>query len=329
MNKLEQLCKLNGVSGFEYMSDEELFGIFKEFGLVPQKDKYGNIFAQKFSEKSDFSLLLDAHRDEIGLIVTEICENGFLKFSTVGGVDINNLFCTEVTVLGKEPVYGIIGAVPPHLNKKDEETMYIDTGIKDVGKIVSVGDPVKFKTDFIKLKNSQITSGALDDRAGLFCALSAARKIENADVTVLASVREETGTQGIEHFLNKYDFDLAINIDVTHGYYEGLPDYRAYPVGEGFTVCYGGILDNRITKKIENRLIKNGIAYNTEFEPSNPGTNAYNTVTHNIPAVMLSIPLKYMHTTCETLNIKDIKSLSKFISKFNWNTVLKESDELC
>lgn len=329
MNRLERLCKLNAVSGYEYMSDDKLFEIIKEFGLVPQKDKYGNIFAQKFSEKSDFSLLLDAHRDEIGLVVTEVLKNGFLKFAPVGGVDLGNLFCTEVTVYGSEPIYGIIGAVPPHLDKKDGETQLIDTGIKDISKYVSVGDPIKFRTNFMRLKNSRITSGALDDRAGLYCALLAAKKTENADVTVLASVREETGTQGIEHFLNKHSFDLAINIDVTHGWFEGLPDYRAYPIGGGFTICYGGILDNRITKIIENKLKKEEIPFNIEFEPENPGTNAYNTVTHNVPAIMLSIPLKYMHTTCETLSVKDIKSLSRFISKFDWNSLKKEGDAIC
>ena len=327
MNKLEQLCKLNAVSGYEYMSNEELFSIMKEFGFVPQIDKFGNIYAQKFSQNSNFSLLLDAHRDEIGLVVSEICENGFLKFSTVGGVDKDNLFATEVTVYGKEPVYGVIGAIPPHLNKKDEETLFIDTGLKNIGEIVSVGDPVKFKTDYIHLVNNRISSGALDDRAGLYTALMAASKIEDADVTVLASVREETGTQGIEHFLTKNDFDLAINIDVTHGFYEGLPSYRAYPVGGGFTICYGGILDNRITKKIEAYLTKNEIDFNIEFEPSNPGTNAYNTVTHGIPAIMLSLPLKYMHTTYEVISQKDIKSLVKFISRFNWENAVKDGEE--
>ena len=325
MNKLNELCKLNAVSGFETMSDSELSNIMKELGFVPQIDKYGNIFAQKFSKNSDFSLLIDAHRDEIGLIITEICDNGFLKFSTVGGIDKNNLFCTEVTVLGKMPVYGVIGAIPPHLKNKDEETLYIDTGLKNIGEIVSIGDPVKFRTNFMKLKNNQLCSGAMDDRAGLYCALMAAKKMENIDVTVLASAREETGTQGIEHFLNKYDFDLAINIDVTHGYFEGLPDYRAYPVGDGFTICYGGILDNRITEKLENYLTKNDYDFNIEFEPSNPGTNSYNTVTHNIPAIMLSIPLKYMHTTCEVLNVKDMKNLIKFISKFDWESAVKEN----
>jgi len=318
MNNLKKLCKLSAISGYESMSDTELFDLFKAFGFTPQSDEYGNVYAEKKAKNSRFSLLIDAHRDEIGLIITEICQNGFLKFSTIGGVDINNLYCTEVTVLGKKPVYGVIGALPPHLKSKDEETLYIDTGIKNVSEFVSVGDPVKFKTEFLNLKNNQLCSGALDDRAGLFCALKSASLIENINVTVLASAREETGTQGIEHFLNSHSFDLAINIDVTHGYFEGLPDYRAYPVGDGFTICYGGILDNCLTHKIESYLKKTKYNFNIEFEPSNPGTNSYNTVTHNIPAIMLSIPLKYMHTTCEILNTDDMENLIKFISEFDW-----------
>lgn len=323
MIKLKKLCALNAVSGFESMSDKELFQIFKSYGFNPKADEFGNVYGEKTAKDSKFSLLIDAHRDEIGLIISEICENGFLKFSTVGGVDINNLYCTEVTVYGKEPVYGVIGALPPHLKSNDEEILYIDTGIKNIGNYVKIGDPVKFKTEFMNLKNNQLCSGALDDRAGLFCALEAAALIENINVTVLASAREETGTQGIEHFLNAHNFDLAINIDVTHGYFEGLPDYRAYPVGDGFTICYGGILDNRLTQKIENYLTKNKYDFNIEFEPSNPGTNSYNTVTHNILAIMLSVPLKYMHTTCEVLNTDDLKNLIKFISEYNWEDEYK------
>lgn len=325
INKLKELCKLSGISGFEHIDNDKLFSIMKEMGFVPKIDNYGNVYTQKFSPDSDFSLLIDAHRDEIGLIVSEICENGFLKFSTVGGVDKNNLFSTEVIIYGCEPVYGVIGAIPPHLQNKDEETLYIDTGLKNISDFVKVGDPVKFKTDFLKLKNNQLASGALDDRAGVLVALLSAKKIENCDVTVLLSTREETGTQGIEHFLNNNHFDLAINIDVTHGYYEGLPTYRAYPVGGGFTICYGGILDNKITQIIENYLIKNDYDFNVEFEPDNPGTNAVNTVTHDIPAIMLSIPLKYMHTTYEVINTKDIKNLVKFISKFNWENAVWEA----
>ena len=150
MIKLKELCKLNAVSGFETMSDTELFKIFESYGFSPKSDEFGNVYGEKISKNSKFSLLIDAHRDEIGLIISKICENGFLKFSTVGGVDKNNLFCTEVTVYGKEPIYGVIGALPPHLKSNDEETLYIDTGIKNIGDYVEIGDPVKFKTEFLK-----------------------------------------------------------------------------------------------------------------------------------------------------------------------------------
>lgn len=326
MKTLKQLCEIPAISGFEKRSVGRFAEIFSGYGFDTVKtDEYGNIFGEKKSPESKINILIDAHIDEIGLIVKKIEKNGFVLFDTVGGIDKSNLYCREVTIFGKKEVYGVIGATPPHLNKDDEETFYIDTGLKNAEEIISVGDPVKIKSDFLKLENSCVSSGALDNRAGLFCALNSAERIKSgANVTVVGSVREETGTQGIDVFLKDKKFDLAIVIDVTHGFFDGMKDYRSYPLGEGFTICYGGALDNKITKKIEAYLRKNKIPFNTEFEPDHPGTNAFKITAHGIPAIMLSIPLKYMHTTCETINTKDIKSLYKFISSFDWESVIEK-----
>lgn len=326
MKTLKQLCEIPAVSGFEKRSAGEFTEIFSSYGFDSVKtDEYGNIFGEKKSPNGKIKLLIDAHIDEIGLIVKKIEKNGFVLFDTIGGIDKGNLYCREVTIYGKKEVYGVIGAIPPHLNRDEEETLYIDTGLKNAEEIISVGDPIKIKSDFLKLKNSCISSGVLDNRAGLFCVLNCAQKMKSdINVTVAGSVREETGTQGIDVFLKDKDFDLAIVIDVTHGYFDGMKDYRSYPLGDGFTICYGGALDNKITKKIEAYLRKNKIPFNTEFEPDHPGTNAFKIITHNIPVIMLSLPLKYMHTTCETVNAKDIKSLYKFISSFDWESVIEK-----
>ncbi len=334
MRTLEKLVKIPSVSGFEENSVEFFKEIFIENGFSDVKnDIYGNIFATKKAkkdEKNAVNILIDAHIDEIGLIVKEVKENGFLTFDNVGGIDFNNLYCREVTVFGKKEVYGVIGATPPHLKKDNEkETLYIDTGLKNAKDFISTGDAVKINSDFLKLKNNHISSGALDNRAGLLCAIMSAKKMrDDVNVTVIGSVREETGLYGIELFLKDKKFDLAVVIDVTHGYYEGISEkakYSAYVPGEGFTICYGGILDNKTNAEIEKHLIKNEIKYNTEFEPDHPGTNAFNIVTNGIPVIMLSVPLRYMHTTCETLNTKDIKSLIRFISTYDWNAVRKEA----
>lgn len=327
MKHLEKLVNIPAVSGFEGMGREGFFELFEKFGLTPQTDEYGNIFAEKKSRFAQFHILIDAHMDEIGLIVTEVLPGGFLRFDTVGGIDRKNLLCQEVTILCEEPLYGVIGAIPPHLSKKGdeqkEEELLIDTGLSNASEKISVGTPVKLRSTMQKLLNRQISAGVMDDRAGLLTALLAAKKwSQNVSVTVLASTREELGLQGIELFLKKRSFDLAIILDVTHGYFEGLNPCRSYPVGEGFTLCYGGILHNRLTRDLEQELIKREIPYHTELEPSHPGTNAYCAVMHRIPAVMLSIPLKYMHTTVETLSEKDIKSLASFLSETDWEKAL-------
>lgn len=328
MKTLEELCKIPAISGFEKNGLEYFKEIFIKSGFSNVKtDIYGNIFAEKKSKsKNAINLLIDAHIDEIGLIVKEVKENGFLLFDSVGGIDYSNLYCREVTVFGKKEIYGVIGATPPHLKKDNEkERLYIDTGLKNAEDFINIGDPIKIKSDFLKLKNNHISSGALDNRAGLLCAIMSAQKMrDDVNVCVLGSVREESGLYGIDLFLKDKSFDCAIVLDVTHGYFEGLSKYSSYTPGDGFTICYGGILDNKITREIEKHLIKNEIKYNAEFEPDHPGTNAFNIVTNNIPVIMLSLPLRYMHTTCETINTKDIKSLIKFISTYNWNTIKKE-----
>ena len=328
MKQLEKLSKIPAVSGFEKMGKEALFEIFEKFGLTAQTDAYGNVFAEKKSAFSPFHILIDAHIDEIGLIVSEVLPGGFLRFDTVGGIDRKNLLCQEVTILTEEPVYGVIGAIPPHLAKKGEEKkeqeLLIDTGFKDAKEKIPVGTPIKLKAQYQKLKNSQCSGGCLDDRAGLLAALLASEKWgKDVSITVLGSIGEERGLQGIELFLRERTFDLAIILDVTHGYFDGLNPCRSYPVGEGFTLCYGGILDNKLTAKIEQYLTKKDIPYHTELEPSHPGTNAYRAVLHRIPAVMLSIPLKYMHTTVETLSEKDVRSLANFLSGYDWEKALR------
>ncbi|MBQ7792311.1 MAG: hypothetical protein IJ367_02320 [Clostridia bacterium] len=328
MKHLEKLSKIPAVSGFETMGKDGFFEVFEKFGLTPKTDEYGNIYAEKKSAFSQFHILIDAHIDEIGLIVTEVLEDGFLRFDTVGGIDRTNLLCQEVIVLADEPLYGVIGAIPPHLAKKGddkkEDILLIDTGLKNAKERIPVGTPVKLKTPFLKLKNNQLSGGVMDDRAGLLTALLTAKKWkQEVSLTVLGSTREETGLQGLSLFLQKRKFDLAIVLDVTHGYFQGLNPCRSYPVGEGFTICYGGILDNKLTRRMETTLMENEIPYHVELEPSHPGTNAYQAVLHRIPSVMLSIPLKYMHTTRETLSEKDIKSLAGFLAEFDWDLALR------
>jgi len=320
MKSLDRLCKISAVSGFERLAFEEFSEIFSDYGLKAEIDDYGNIYAEKKAIGSDYNILIDVHSDEIGLIVTEILENGFVKFDTVGGIDPKNLLCQEVTIYGKEQIYGVIGAIPPHLKKENSKhPLIIDTGLKRTAEIAKIGDPIKLKSNFLKLQNSQLASSAMDNRAGLIAALMIAKKFkQNANLTIVAAAKEETGLQGAKLFSQDKKFDLAIVIDVTHGYFDGLCDYRAFPVGGGFTLCYGGVLQNSIVKRMIPFLKKEKYKYNVEVEPNNPGTNAFAYVGQGIPTVMLSIPLKYMHTTVETLSSKDIKNLVSFVCDFKW-----------
>ena len=174
-NTVELLKKLTstvGVSGEEENIVTLLKDILKKYGNV-SVDSMNNVYCT-FGQGYHF--LLDAHLDEIGMIVTDITDDGFIKVNRCGGIDRRMLLGYEVSVWGKEEVKGIISTLPPHLQNADDEKkvpefkdISIDVGMsKDkIKKIVSLGDKVTFKRNFTPLLNSQLSASCLDDRAGI------------------------------------------------------------------------------------------------------------------------------------------------------------------
>ena len=174
-NTVELLKKLTstvGVSGEEENIVTLLKDILKKYGNV-SVDSMNNVYCT-FGQGYHF--LLDAHLDEIGMIVTDITDDGFIKVNRCGGIDRRMLLGYEVSVWGKEEVKGIISTLPPHLQNADDEKkvsefkdISIDVGMskEKIKKIVSLGDKVTFKRNFTPLLNSQLSASCLDDRAGI------------------------------------------------------------------------------------------------------------------------------------------------------------------
>ena len=205
-NTVELLKKLTstvGVSGEEENIVTLLKDILKKYGNV-SVDSMNNVYCT-FGQGYHF--LLDAHLDEIGMIVTDITDDGFIKVNRCGGIDRRMLLGYEVSVWGKEEVKGIISTLPPHLQNADDEKkvpefkdISIDVGMsKDkIKKIVSLGDKVTFKRNFTPLLNSQLSASCLDDRAGIASILLCLDRLKNlpCKVTVMFSSQEELGTRG-------------------------------------------------------------------------------------------------------------------------------------
>ena len=328
---IKKLSGLHGISGFEYRISEEIKSLLLPCSDDVKIDALGNIIAVKHSKNPQAKkLLIEAHTDEIGLMVKNIEENGFLTFVNVGGVDPRILPAMEVIVHGKKDLKGVIGAKPPHIQPDGEdkkavkmEDMAIDTGLscEEVKNLVSVGDSVTFATYAKELANGQITGKSLDDRASIAVLAEVLKNIKDlslsADIYAVAAVQEEVGGFGAMTAGYTIYPDFAIAIDVCHGI---TPDnsYCAYETGGGAVITMGPNIHPKMFEKLKKTAEKYNIKFQIEVEGGNTGTDAwqFQVIREGIPTGLLSIPLKYMHTPVETVHIDDVKAVIDLITAF-------------
>lgn len=330
---LEEICKIGGISGFEHGFAEKLAEIFKRHLTDVSIDPLGNVEGYlRCGKKNAPLIMLEAHFDVIGLMINRVYENGYAGFISIGGVDPRILPGMEVIIHGKKDIYGVVGLKPPHVltaadMKKSTkiEDLTIDTGLsgKELEKLITPGDPVTFRKEYARLGKDKFSGSGLDDRAGIAAVLEAAAMLaetekRQADVCVLAATCEETGRFGARSATSRINPDLAIIVDVTHGSTPDGIELRSSPLGKGPVLCYGPNLSRRYTRDAENILRGAGIPFGTEVEPDDPGTDAWvvQTVNCGVACMMISIPLRYMHTNIETLSLEDLNNTARAMSEF-------------
>lgn len=324
---LEKLTSLHGVSGCE----EEVVSFLKDFlepiGAV-STDSMNNVYCT-FGE--GYHILLNAHTDEIGLVVTEITNDGFLKVAKCGGVDPRMLLGYEVTVHGKKDIFGIISTLPPHLQKAEDSekvpdfsAISIDVGMnfEDVCKIVSLGDKITFKRNFTPLLNNCLSASCLDDRAGVAVIVSAAQRIKKLNlpckITLMLCSQEEVGTRGSK--IGPYGLNAceAISVDVSFAYTPQSKKEECGIISNGPMIGVSPILDREMSDCLIKCAEKNGIKYQLEVMPGNTGTDAdsISVCESGIKTALISLPQKYMHTPVETVSIDDIEAASDLICAY-------------
>lgn len=329
---VKELVGYSAISGFEDSFSLVLSDKLKNYCSDVQITASGCVIGKISSaNKNAKTILIEAHLDQIGLIVSEICENGFVKFAAVGGIDERILPTTEVYICGKEKIYGVIGAKPPHLLSKGKDEsdslkitdMTIDTGMdsESLSRLVSVGDPILLRSEFTQLLNDNVASAALDNRAGITAVFSCLEQIKSCscpyNILVCFTTGEETGLHGAYTLPAVIHPDLAIIVDVTHGTTPDAPTSGTFALGSGTAICRGPNLHYDYTKSVINLAKEKAIPYEVEVASGNSGTNAWalQNLGGGIPCVLLSIPLRYMHTSVEVANIADIDSTAKLIFK--------------
>lgn len=322
---LKELTQTVGVSGCE----ENIVNLLKE-KLAPYGDvtvdAMNNVFCT-FGEGYHF--LLDAHLDEIGLIVTEITDDGFIKFSKCGGIDTRPLPALEVSIWGREEVKGIISTLPPHLQSADDEKnvpkltdLAIDTGCskEQLEKLVSLGDRITFKRNFTPLLNNYVSASCLDDRSGVAAILMCLDELKKlpCKITVMFSSQEEVGTRGAKTGVFAKNADEAISVDVSFAISPGCDKSDCGELSKGPMIGFSPTIDKSISRMLVDVAEKENIPYQYEIMSGRTGTNAdVIAVSENgIKTTLISIPERYMHQRVEVVDVNDIENVSKLICAY-------------
>ncbi len=326
---LKDLVNYPGIAGFEQDFAAKIcekLSVFCDDIIIT---KTGNVVGEiKSKIENAPTIMLEAHLDRIGLIVKSIDENGFVGFEPLGGVDERILPAAEVCILGKEEVFGIVGAKPPHLMNKEEadeglkiKDMLIDTGIlgDELKKLVRVGDPILLKSEFVELSENRISSAALDNRVGMTVVFDCLERLKSVDLPCNLQIAfakgEELGLQGANTIIGKNKPDLAIVLDVTYGMTPDASKNGTFPLGCGAVICRGPNLHYEMTKKVIETAKAKNIPYEIEVASGSSGTNAWAIQVSGggVPCVLISIPIRYMHTTVETVDVRDMNNVSKLL----------------
>ena len=325
---LKELADCHSVSGFEYEFCQRLKEMMSPFCDEVRLNHFNSVICHRKSKKENSrKLMIEAHLDQIGLMVKEVDEMGHIKFLTVGGIDKRILPGAEVYINGKERVYGVIGSKPPHLKESaDKEKMpdvselLIDTGYskEEIEKRVSVGDSVVLKSSLDKMAGGNFCSLALDNRAGITAVIASAMETADTDMDIyyVFSSEEELGLHGAYSSAREIKPDLAIVVDVTHGMTnDSKDDAGVFRLGSGAIICKGPGINGELTDKIIETAEKNNIKYDIEVVSGHSGTNAWavQKAYGSCKTALISIPLKYMHTSVEMINIADVDAVSRLL----------------
>jgi len=322
---LEKLSNAFGPSGYEDHVREiivgEISGQFKY-----DVDNLGNIIVRDIKGEELPTVVLDAHMDEVGLLITHIDKNGFLRFEMLGGIDTRILLSQRVKILaGDHYVYGVIGAKAPHLLKHEEKTkipdfraLFIDIGassrdeVRELG--VTEGSVAVFDSQFIK-QGSKIFGKAFDDRVGCYMLLELLKLSKDLPINIIGifSIQEEVGLRGARALSHIIEADYAIALECTaaadtpgvpeHDYSTRLRGGPALTIADKASISHPKFL-----RAVIDIAQRNDIPYQFK-ERMVGGTDAsmYQYVRLGIPSITISVPSRYIHSACSVADVGDIE----------------------
>ena len=338
MKDLEVLSNAIGVSGFESEVREIIRSRIEELADDVRIDALGNLLVTKKGMRESPRILLDAHMDEVGFIVSHVDEKGFIRFEKLGGWDDRTLLGHPVRFeTEKGFCEGVIGTKPPHLQKTDEkdnvihlEKMFVDVGAKDEGDVhslgIEVGSPFTIFHPFRLISSDHAMGKAFDDRVGCAALIDVLRhlacKDHEATVVFNFSVCEEIGARGAG--TGAYDLkpDLALAIENTAaGDTPGIPPERCpAEIGRGPAITIADrslIAHPKVVSKLREAAERTGIGYQIK-KPLYGGTDAGKIAVTGagVPSGVLSVPCRYIHNGISLLAVSDARSCADLVLAF-------------
>jgi len=332
---LEELVNAPSPSGFEQPAQAVLRAYVSQYADEVHTDVMGNVIAA-LNPQGKPRVMLAGHCDEIGFMVRYIADDGFLHFSPIGGVDAHLVPGQKVHVhTSRGTVLGVVGKKAIHLMEAEERKkvlrfhqQWIDIGAQsraDAEKRVGIGDPVTFAATFQRLHRDLVVARGFDDKMGSFVVvealrLAAQRKLKAA-VFAVSTVQEEIGLRGAATSAFSIDPDVAIAVDVTHA--TDYPDadkkrFGETKLGGGPVLHRGANMNPVVTEGLIAAAKKARLTHQMIGVPGRSGTDAWamQLVRGGVASSLVSVPLRYMHTPIEVLDLRDLQGAAKILAAF-------------
>jgi endoglucanase len=301
----------------------------EEFADEVTLDAMGTSVARVGGRSEQPLLTVVGHVDEIALIVSHISEKGFLHVVGSGGWDPQVLVGQRVEVLTRSgPVRGVIGRKPIHVLEGEERKkavelkgLHVDMGARDgdeARSLVREGDPIVITAEPVELRGDRIVSRSLDNRLGIYVALEVARRVSEAGggggpVAAVAAVQEELGSHGARAMAYGLEPDLAVVVDVTHA--TDAPGVEAgelgdHGLGSGPVITRGAIVSRPLNDLLDEAAESVGIECTTEAAggPTRTDADSIHLSRSGVPTAVVSIPLRYMHSPVELVELGDVEA---------------------
>ena len=325
---LRALTEEIGVSGDEFSASKKAAELLSEYAEDVSVDDFGNVTGFVKSGKPNAkTLLLDAHIDRVGLIVTYIDDRGFLSVGACGSPDIKTYLAQSVTVHGKRAVRGVVSTLPPHVSKDSKAPEIGDISI-DVGmtkaqaeEVISLGDRVTVNSRFRELVDL-VSAPAIDDRSGVCAILEALDMLKGKpldyDLAICFSAQEETGERGAKQAAFRIQPDEALIVDVSFGKTPDSDLKETAELGSGVMIGFSACLDKAMSNTLWKLAERLDIPCTREIMPTSTGTNAdvIAVAGKGAKCCTLSFPIRYMHTPVETVYLDDISATASLIAAY-------------